>query len=99
MQGVFGDHVTADELHRRILIGGLLPEDRTGEHTVVTMLLADVDFDGQFIFGQDVTHLRVLHSIDDTENVLVSEFDTLELRTRGYLISAGSAWNPIFMTT
>ena len=79
MQRVFGDDMAAHELHRRILIGGLLPKDRTGEYTVVTMLLTDVDFDGQFIFGQDVTHLCVLHGIDDTENVLVSQFDTREI--------------------
>ena len=91
--------MAADELHRRILIGGLLPKNGTGEHAVVTMLLTDVDFDGQFIFGQDVTHLRVLHGIDDTENALVFEFDMQGLRIRGYLIRAGSAWNPIFMTT
>ena len=83
--------MAADELHRRVLIGGLLPKDGTGKHAVVTMLLTDVDFDGQFIFGQDVTHLRVLHGIDDAESTLVSEFVIRDLRTCGYLIRAGSA--------
>ena len=57
----------ADELHRWILVGRLLPKDRTGEDAVIPMFLSDVDLDGQLVFGENMAHLRVLHGIDDTK--------------------------------
>ena len=73
--------MSADELHRRILISGLLPKDRTGEDAVIAMFLSDVDLDGQFVFGENMAHLRVLHGIDDAKETVDGAFRT-ETRTR-----------------
>lgn len=32
VEGVSGDHVPADELHGRVALRGLLPQDGAGEH-------------------------------------------------------------------
>lgn len=76
--------MSADELHRRILISGLLPKDRTGEDAVIAMFLSDVDLDGQFVFGENMAHLRVLHGIDDAKETVDGAFRT-ETRTNSCL--------------
>lgn len=47
VEGISGDDVAADELHRWIAFWGLLPEDRAGKHWVVPALLPQVDFNLQ----------------------------------------------------
>ena len=44
VQGVSGDDVAADELHRRVALRGLLPQDGAGKHGVVPTLLTEVNF-------------------------------------------------------
>ena len=45
------DDVAADQLHGRVRVGGLLAEDRAGEHGVVAAVATQLDLNGKLILG------------------------------------------------
>ncbi len=59
--------MAADELHRRVQIGRLLPKNRTGKHRMVAAVRPDVNLNGQLVLGQNVSHLSLLHHLDDVD--------------------------------
>jgi len=64
VEGVPWDHVAAHQSHGWVVFGALLPKDGTGEHRVVPVLLAKVNFNWQLILPTpDASHLSLLHNL------------------------------------
>lgn len=66
VEGVAGDHVAADESHRRVVLGALLAQDRAGEDGVEVALAAQLDLDRQLVARvPDRRHLPLLHHLGE----------------------------------
>ena len=67
-QGIPGDDMATDQLHGRVVIRHLLPQDRAGKHRVVATVTAQLYLYGQLILGiPDCRDLSLLHHLLDVE--------------------------------